>query len=98
MLEHGFQGLYHVVSSECSNKYEFGIRLAQLFGFEETLITPALVTQSGLTAARSPNLTLRADKLIDELGESTPGLDSGLERFWSQFKIGYPDFIKGMKA
>jgi dTDP-4-dehydrorhamnose reductase len=98
MLEHGLQGLYHVVSSECSNKYEFGIRLAQLFGFEETLIKPALVSESGLKAARSPKLTLRADKLINELGESTPGLNSGLEEFFAQFKNGYPDFIKGMKA
>jgi len=98
MLEHGFQGLYHVVSSECSNKYEFGVRLAQLFGFEERLIKPALVSESGLKAARSPKLTLRADKLINELGESTPGLNSGLEEFFAQFEKGYPGFIKGMKA
>jgi dTDP-4-dehydrorhamnose reductase len=96
MLERELHGLYHVVSSECSNKFDFGVRLARLFGFEETLIEPASVSQSGLSAARSPMLTLKADKLIRELGESTPSLTEGLAEFHSQYVCDYPDFIQGM--
>ena len=98
MLEIELRGLYHVVSSECSNKYDFGVRLARLFGFEESLIEPASVSQSGLSAARSPKLTLKADKLIRELGTLTPGLTEGLAGFYSQYENGYPEFIKGMKV
>jgi dTDP-4-dehydrorhamnose reductase len=97
LLERGSRGLYHVVSSECSSKYDFGVRLAQLFDFDATLIKPGLVSQSGLRAARSPNLTLKSDKLSEELGESTPDLKSGLEHFYAQYRNGYPEFIRQMK-
>jgi dTDP-4-dehydrorhamnose reductase len=98
MLERDLKGLYHVVSSECSSKYDFGVKLAGLFGFEDSLIKPALISQSGLSAARSPNLTLKADKLSRDLGGSTPSLNTGLESFYSQFRNGYPEFIQGMRA
>lgn len=98
MLERGFQGLYHVVSRECSSKYDFGVRLARLFDFDPSLIKPALVSQSGLKAARSPNLTLKSDKLNKELGVTTPDLDSGLKHFYAQYQNGYPEFIRQMKG
>lgn len=98
MLELRLHGLYHVVSSECTSKYDFGIRLASLFGFEESLIEPASVIQSGLRAARSPKLTLKTGKLKRALGNPTPGLTEGLEGFFTQYKNGYPEFIQGMRA
>ena len=98
MLELELHGLYHVVSSECANKFDFGVRLARLFGFDESLIEPASVSESGLSAARSPKLTLKADKLIRELGEPTPRLTEGLAGFYSQYRDGYPEFIQGMKV
>jgi len=98
MLELRLHGLYHVVSSECTSKYDFGIRLASLFGFEESLIEPASVIQSGLRAARSPKLTLKAGKLKRALGNPTPGLTEGLESFFTQYKNGYPEFIQRMRA
>ena len=51
-------GLYHVVSSECLSKYEFGVRLAEKFGLDASLIAPQSVAGSGFKAARSLNLTL----------------------------------------
>jgi dTDP-4-dehydrorhamnose reductase len=97
MLERELEGLYHVVSSECSSKYDFGVRLARIFSLDETLIEPALVSQSGLSVARSPNLTLKADKLRKELGEPTPDLNTGLNGFYTQFRNGYAEFVRGMK-
>ena len=38
-----------------------------------SLISPMSVEQAGLTAARSPRLTLRMDKLAAALGEPLPG-------------------------
>jgi dTDP-4-dehydrorhamnose reductase len=98
MLENGMQGLYHVVSSECSSKYDFGVRLARVFELDESLIKPALVAKSGLKAARSPNLTLKADKLKKALGKKTPDLSSGLKHFYTQYTNGYPEFIRQMNA
>ena len=96
MLEMQLSGLYHVVSRECISKYEFGVRVARRFGLDESLITPASVAEAGLTAARSPNLTLRTDKLAAALGEPPPDLSTGIEGFYTQYQQGYPQFLKGM--
>jgi dTDP-4-dehydrorhamnose reductase len=98
MMERELKGLYHVVSSECCSKFDFGRRLAGLFSLDESLIEPYSVSESDLTAARSRNLTLKAAKLNNALGVNTPGIDTGLEEFFNEFEIGYPGFIQGMKV
>jgi dTDP-4-dehydrorhamnose reductase len=98
MLGKKLSGLYHVVSSECLNKYEFGVKLAEKFGLDATLITPSSVEHSGLKAARSPYLTLRTDKLTQALGESTPGISTSLERFYKLYRQGYPEYIKHLAS
>lgn len=90
MLEKELSGTFHVVSRECITKYEFGVRLAHKFGLPEELIQPTPVAQAGLAAARSPNLTLRTDKLAHALGEAPPDIDSNLDAFHEQFLDGYP--------
>ncbi len=98
MLEHKLTGLYHVVSRECLSKHEFGTRVANRFHLDASLITPVLVEQSSLVAARSPNLTLRTDKLTSALGEKPPDISAGLERFHQQYLDGYPQRIQRMAA
>ena len=95
MLSLKLSGLYHVVSSECLTKFDFGQRIAQRFDLDGTLISPLSVYESGLTAARSPRLTLNTNKLTNAMGEKPPSVDSGLDKFYDQFKCGYPDMIKG---
>lgn len=96
MLAAGLSGLYHAVGSECISKYEFGLRVARAFGFDENLVIPTSVQDGGLKAARSPNLTLRADKLIHALGEPIPNLSTGLERFYTLYQQGYPQKLARM--
>jgi len=94
MLEKNLQGLYHVVSPDCTSKYEFGVRIARKFGLDESLITPTAVAQAGLKAARSPNLTLRADKLARALDVSPPGLSTALDEFYTLYQQGYPQLLR----
>jgi dTDP-4-dehydrorhamnose reductase len=96
MLEKQLGGLYHVVAGEAISKYEFGVQVARQFGLDEGLITPTSVTQSGLKAARSPNLTLRTDKLTAALGEPLPTLSPAIHRFYQLYQQGYPQKLKGM--
>jgi dTDP-4-dehydrorhamnose reductase len=93
MLEKDLSGLYHVVSSESLSKYDFGFRLAQRFSLDSGLINPTSVTQSGLKASRSPNLTLRSDKLATALGESLPKLSTGLDKLYTLYQQGYPQML-----
>ena len=84
MAEKDLHGTFHTVSRESLSKYEFGIRIAKRFGLDEALITPIEVCEAGLVAARSPNLTLRTDKLSKALGHMLPGQEMGLDRFFHQ--------------
>ena len=96
MLEKKLGGLYHVVSRECLSKYEFGMRLAQQFNLDSSLINPASVEQGSLTAARSPRLTLRVDRLAQALGEPSPDISAGMHRFFDLYQQGYPRWLRGM--
>ena len=94
MLERGLSGLYHTVSSECLSKYDFGLRIARLFGLDENLILPTSIAQGGLKATRSPNLSLRTDKLAETLGLTLPTTSTGLESFYQLYQDGYPEYIR----
>jgi dTDP-4-dehydrorhamnose reductase len=98
MLEKGLSGLYHVVARECTSKYTFGVAIARRFGLDERLIRPASVHQAGLAATRSPNLSLRSDKLAAALGEPPPDWSSGLERFYQLYLQGYPQRLRAMQV
>lgn len=98
MLRLDLSGLYHVVSSECLSKYEFGVRIARKFGLDEGLITSTLVEQAGLKAVRSPNLTLSTQKLSLALGEEPPGIDPGIDRFHQLYLKKYPQHLSKMAA
>ncbi|MEN8173711.1 MAG: SDR family oxidoreductase, partial [Chloroflexota bacterium] len=94
MLAKGLRGLYHVVSSDNMSKYDFGVAIAQKFGFDPGLIAPKSVTESTLTATRSPNLTLKVDKLIHDLGEVPPKISPALDRFYTLYQQRYPQMLK----
>ena len=95
MLEKSLSGVYHVFSSTSTSKYEFGVAIARKFGFDPDLIAPISVAASGLSAARSPNLTMNVSKLIHSLGEVPPTISAGLKRFSRLYQQGYPQMLQG---
>ncbi|HEY62595.1 MAG TPA: SDR family oxidoreductase [Anaerolineae bacterium] len=98
MLSKGLSGLYHVVSNECMTKYKFGVHIARKFGLDESLIQPVLVKNSSLTAARAPRLSLRVDKLINDLGQTPPKLIPSINKLYDLYLEGYPQKLMKMKA
>lgn len=94
MLEKGLSGLYHVVGAEALSKYEFGRRIAHQFGFDESLVIPKSVEESGLKARRSHNLRLSINKLSTDLGMEIPGVSTGIEKFYTQAQQGYPQKMR----
>jgi dTDP-4-dehydrorhamnose reductase len=94
MLEQGLSGLYHVVGSEALTKYDFGVRIARQFGYDQMLIRPISVEESDLTARRSRKLNLSVHKLSTDLGLEIPGVSTGLERFYTQYTQGYPQEMR----
>ncbi len=96
MLDQRLTGLYHVLSSDSMNKYDFGVAIARRFGLDAGLISPKSVLESSLKAARSPNLNLKVDKLIHDLGETPPTVSTGIERFYQLYQQGYPQRVQGL--
>jgi len=96
MLAADLHGLYHIGSQESLSKYEFGVKIAEKFSFDPTLIHPASVADADLGASRSPNLSLCVDKLIHNLPSSTPKLSTDLARFHELYQQGYPQKLKQM--
>ncbi len=82
-------GIYHVTSTECLSKYEFGRLIATTFGFNPDLIQPTSWQAGGLVAKRSPNLRLDNSKLRRLLGYDLPGIEAGLEAMQADLKSGY---------
>jgi dTDP-4-dehydrorhamnose reductase len=97
MLEKQLSGLYHVVSSQCLSKYDFGVALAQRFALDDRLISPTSVSEAGLKAPRSPNLTLRSGKLTRALGRPIPNLSTGLDGFYTLYQQNYPQKLMEMR-
>ncbi len=88
------KGIFHMVGAEPMSKYQFGVRIAEKFGFDTALIKPVSVRDGNLKAARSPNLSLSTAKLQKALGHDLPAFDAGLQKFYDQFRRGYPQYIK----
>jgi len=93
MLEKNLSGLYHAVGSEVTSKFEFGRTIAHVFGWDENLIMPLSVEDSGLKARRSHNMRLSVHKLSTALGMDIPGFSTGLKQFYTQAQQGYPQKI-----
>ena len=96
MLDKGLAGLYHVVSRDSMTKYDFGVTIARRFGLNAELIAPKSVLDSGLKAVRSPNLTLKVDKLIQALAEDLPTISTGIDGFYKLYQQNYPQFLQGL--
>ena len=98
MLEKEFKGLYHVSGSESLSKYEFGRRLAQRFGFDETLMQAARADELPYVAARAPQLTVDTSKLAKALGRPLPDVEAGLDGLYQQYQAGYPQQLRAMQT
>lgn len=94
ILDKGLAGLYHAVGSEAITKYDFGVRIARRFGFDEKLVRPVAVGESNLKARRSPKLRLSVHKLSTDLGAAIPGVSTGIAKFYTQYQQGYPQKIR----
>ena len=94
MLEKSLSGLYHTVGSRALTKYDFGVQIAHQFGYDKGLVRPMSVEESGLKAKRSHNLRLSVHRLSTDLGFTIPGVSTGIAKFYTQYKQGYPQKIR----
>ena len=98
MLGAGLSGLYHVVSPDHLSKYDFGVRIAERFGFDAELIEPIRMYDIARGAPRALNLVLKPDKVQAALGHRLPSVDAGIERFYQRWQNAYPQQLRRFAA
>ena len=81
LLAAGPSGLFHLPGRICLSKYEFGVRLAQAFGLDPSLIRPTSIDAAKFPAARAKRLCLAGEKVEAALGRPLPDLEDGLREF-----------------
>jgi len=80
MYRYDLSGVYHAGSREWCSKYDFGVVIAESFGYNAANISPGSVEGAGFRAPRPKNLSLSVTKLFHE-GCQLPGIREGVERF-----------------
>ena len=90
LLEEDLAGIYHVASPDIISKYEFGKQIANIFGFDESLISPTSWQSAGLAANRASNSTLSVDKLIRDTGITPPTVRESLADWHDLYLNNYP--------
>lgn len=73
------QGIYHIASEERTTLYEFGLKVAKVWGLDETPLEPVDSSHFATMAPRPRDTTYNLDK-IKALGIKLDGIEAGLER------------------
>lgn len=87
-VELGKTGIYNIAGRDICSRYEFAVRLARVFGLDESLIVPIKTASLKQPAARpltSGLITLKAEV---ELGFKPSSIEHGLEVLKSQLRLG----------
>jgi len=71
-------GIYHISGSEYINRYEFALKLADVFKFDKKLIQPIKTTELQQAAPRPMNSSFILLKAETELGLKTLNVNEGL--------------------
>lgn len=91
------KGLFNVVSSEPTSKYEFGRRLARTFGFAEELVFSAQ-SSDHLAIKRGSRLNLSTDKVESLLGAAPAGQQEGMDRLLADRRSGRVQAVASFRA
>lgn len=91
LLRSDLHGLYHLASSDCVSKYDFGRLIAEVFSFQADLIHPISVDQAGLQAARPKNLCLSTRKICQNTGSDLPTVREGVFLLQQDTQRGFRD-------
>ena len=89
MLSEGLSGVFHVPGADCISKYDFGINIANLFGFDANQLVPTFSNDVGFKTLRPTRTCLVGDKIEHSLGIQLPTIEDGLVRFRALRETGY---------
>ncbi len=93
-IQRHLRGVYNCGSADSCSKYKFGLKIADIFKLDSTLITPILIDDFNFKAKRGKDLSLNVDKLEKALNYKLPTIDQSVDGFYRDYKCGLPEEIK----
>lgn len=78
LIELNKRGIYHVVGSECLSRYDFALKLADVFDLDSNLISRIKTEELQQKAPRPLNSQFNIDKAKQELGIEMSDAETGL--------------------
>lgn len=94
IIEQQSFGIINVVSVDGCSKYDFGIKLADAFGLDKSLINPISIDESNLKVARPKNMTLNTTKAQELFSGKVPTVDECITEYKKLFDNQYNIKIK----
>jgi len=79
ILDLDLSGIYHAVGKTCLSRYDFALKLARVFGYNEELIIPTISSKVNQIAPRPRNGCLDATRLEKTLGFEFSDIDTGID-------------------
>ncbi|RMH62233.1 MAG: dTDP-4-dehydrorhamnose reductase [Calditrichaeota bacterium] len=80
LLEAREYGLFHIAGSEIISRYDFALKIAEVFGFDTQLIEAITSDEFKQAAPRPMNSSFVIDKLVNRTGWEPGDVASGLQR------------------
>ena len=93
-IKKNLSGIYNCGSSDSCSKYEFAVKIADCFGFNNKLITSISIDDFNFNAKRGKRLSLNVDKFQKKLDYKLPSIAQSIEVFYRDYKCGLSNEIK----
>ena len=87
-------GVFNVVGDDRVSKYEFGLRLAEKFDLDKTLIVPGLISDMPNLVRRPHDMSLSNKKVSQLLKQKIGGIAEHLEKLKAQEQAGIAKELK----
>lgn len=96
LIEKKAKGIFNVVGNDRISKYEFGLRIAEIFGLNGSLITPSSFADRKDLVQRPLDLSLSNKKAVAFVGADFGNIDDDIRRLQKQEQDGFANTIKNI--
>ena len=73
-------GIYNIVGKDLMNRYEFALKICEVFGLNPDFIHPKRTSDLSQTAGRPLKAGLKTNKIFSELNKEPEGAGSALKQ------------------
>lgn len=94
LVKRGARGIFHVVGDERLSKYEFGLKIADEFCLDTSLIRPVLMAEQTSLVTRPFDMSLSNQKVCNLLGRSLGDVKEHIARLYQQEQSGFAQELR----